>query len=165
MTLPCSNCGKSLDVPTIRNMASLTVVSSPPVAAAKTGRPSILLGLIAAASLIVGLATLAYGATMAWEQYQMTSEITKQNVDLSNTEEDFYQQMRTLRLEAPPADTWDYWNMLVEEGLGTPDPPEFFKIKRYLDARKPWIKGYLTTAAISLGIFAIASILMQKFRR
>jgi hypothetical protein len=166
VSLPCSGCGTPLDVPTIRNMAKLAVVSEASTKAKnKAGKPSILLGLIAALALSVGIATLAYGGSLAWDQYQLISEITEQKVDLSNDEEDFVREIRTRRLKATPADTWDYWNILVNEGLNEPDPPEFFKIKRFIDSRKPWISGSLSVAAVSLSIFAISGFLMQRLRR
>jgi hypothetical protein len=164
MTLPCSGCGKSLDVPTIRNMASLAVETAPSPKA-KSGRPSIALGLLAAAALIVGIATLAYGSVLAWDHYQITSGLTRDNIDLSKSEDEFLAEMRKQRLNAPPADTWDFWNLLVDEGLSEPNPPDYFKIKRYLDNQKPWIQKLFATSGISLSVFALSAFLMQKLRR
>jgi hypothetical protein len=167
MSLPCAGCGKSLDVPTIRNMSSLAV-SVDSVGKDKNkigGRPSIILGLFAALALSIGISTLSYGLYLAWDQYQWTSSLTSQKIDLSRTEEDFIEDVRTVRLQASPADTWDFWNILLEEGLSEPDPPDFFKAKRFIESRKPWISGSLTIASVSLAIFAALAFLMQRTKR
>lgn len=164
MTLPCKQCGKSLEVPTIRHMSSLESTTKA-VPRAKTKRPPVLLGLIAALSLICSVITLSYGAFIAWDLYQVTSEAKRQNINLNATEEDFFRDVREFRLSAPPADTWDYWNALVEEGLSAPDPPEFFKLKRFVEGQRPWANGFLLSGAISLVVFALCAFVMQWSRR
>jgi hypothetical protein len=168
MRIPCAGCGKPIEVPTIRNLAAFAITSAAakPVATKSSGTgPWILLGFIASIALIAGVGTLIYGSMLAWDSYVLKADLEKQEVDLTKTEEDFYVEMRGIRENAPPADTWDYWNALIEEGLSEPNPPEFFKIKRYIDSQTPWIRGNFSVAATSLTIFALSAFLMQRFRR
>ena len=163
MSLPCLQCGKSIDVPTIRNLAPYA--NTLPAKKETTGNNSWKwLGPIAAIAFLVGLVGLAIGGNMAYERYYIISQVTSNGMDLTKTEEDYLSEVRKVALKSAPADTWDYWNVMVSEGLSDPSPPEFFRIKRYLESRFQPMMAWLITGAAGTAIFAVTSVLMQKLR-
>ena len=164
MSLPCPQCGKSIDVPTIRNMVSLPLATTAQSSATNT-KSSVWLGLAAAISFLVAAIALYYGGSLAWERYDIRSRMVAQKVDLTMTEEDFFNETRKSTMNASPADTWDYWNALVQEGLNDPNPPDYFKLMRYLESRKPAMVNSFVTAGVSLAIFAALAFLMQRVKK
>ncbi len=164
MSLPCPQCGKAIDVPTIRKLAEFAS-AVPAKKAIKTSNSWNLLGVIAAISFIVGLAGLTYGGYLVYDRYTITSQLAQNDVDLNKTEAEFMEGIRTKALQSAPSDTWDYWNIMVEEGLKDPDPPDLFKFKRYLASRVPEMIGSLITGGVGLAIFAISAFMMQRTRK
>jgi len=163
MSLPCPNCGKTVEVPTIRKLAEFAT-SAPVKKQAKSSQSATWLGPIAALSLIVGLIAFAYAGYLYYERYSYVALINQSGGNLNVKEADFLEDIRNHALESAPADTWDYWNIMLEEGLPDPDPPDLFKIKRYLASRAPMLFGSLFTGGIGLAIFAFSSFLLQKLR-
>ena len=164
MSLPCPKCAKILDVPTIRNMASLAAISDTPEKA-KSSRAPIWLGPVAAIAFLVAVAAFFYCGSLVWERYQILSSLAAQKIDLAITEEDFLSDLRKMASESSPADTWDYWNVMVRRGLSDANPPDVFRVKRYLESQKPLIWGSLATAVISLAVFGVSALIMQRARR
>lgn len=164
MNLPCPQCGKKIEVPTIRQMSTLEAVDAS-VSTAKNSTSPNSLRIFAALSLIVGLVALFYGGRLFLERYSIISVLAKQDMDLSKTEDDFLADMRKTSMSFTPADTWDYWNELTTEGMVDPNPPDLFKFKRFLEGRYPWMQGSLIIAGISLMMFAISSIIMFRGSR
>ncbi len=163
MSLPCPNCGNTVEVPTIRKLAEFATVV-PAKKQAKTGQAAKWLGPVAAVSLIVGLIAMAYAGYLYYERYSYTTFVKQSGGDINVEEAEFLEGIRNHALQSAPADTWDYWNIMLEEGLKDPDPPDIFKIKRYLASRMPTMVGSLLTGGIGIAIFAISSVLLQRFR-
>ena len=163
MSLPCPNCGKTVEVPTIRKLAEFAT-SAPVKKQAKSGQATKWLGPIAAVSLIVGLIAFAYAGYLYYERYYYVALISQSGSNLNVKEADFLEDIRNHALESAPADTWDYWNIMLDEGLTDPDPPDLFKIKRYIASRAPMLFGSLLTGGVGLAIFGLSSFLLQKFR-
>ena len=164
MTLPCPTCGKKCDVPTIRKLAELQIATAAQAEKKRSSQP-IWLGLVAAFSLIVGLCALIYCASLGWERYRFTSELSKAGVNIQHSEKEYLDEMRRFASQSQPADTWDYWNLMAEEGIQTPTTPEFFRIQRYLEYKLPWIYGSLTVALSGLGLFGVLALVLQRSRR
>jgi len=160
MTLPCPQCGKSIDVPTIRKLSTFASV---PTAKKETkaGKSWKFLRPVAALGLLVGLIGLAYGGSVAYERYITISQVTQGGMDLNKTEEEFIAGVRQNALKSAPSDTWDYWNIMITDGLSDPSPPDLFRVKRYLASRLPTMFVSLITGSVGVLIFAISSFLMQ----
>jgi len=164
MALPCPQCGISVDVPTIRKLAQLAAVI-PAKKETKSSKSWNWLGAVAASSFIVGLIGLSYGGYLAYERFSYTAQLEQSGANLALTEEEFMEQVRNSALKSVPSDTWDYWNIMIDEGLKDPNPPDVFKFKRYLASRVPSMIGSLILGGVGIVIFAFASYLMQRFRR
>lgn len=164
MSLPCPQCGNAIEVPTIRKLASFAS-AAPAKKVIKPTKSWNLLGAIAAISFIAGLIGLTYGGYLVYDRYSITSQLAQNEVDLNKTEEEFMEMIRTKALQSPPSDTWDYWNVMIEEGLKDPDPPDIFKFQRYLASRVPEMIGSLAAGGIGLTLFAISAFLMQRTRK
>ena len=164
MSLPCPQCGKAIDVPTIRKLAEFASTDSAKKAV-KTSRSWNWVGPIAAISFVVGLIGLTYGGYLAYERYSFISQLTENGAKLDTTEAEFIEGIRKKALQSAPSDTWDYWNVMIVEGLKDPDPPDLFKYKRYLASRVPEIRGSFITAGVSFAIFALSSFMMQRSRK
>ena len=164
MSLPCPQCAKSLDVPTIRNMASLASISDTPEKAKSSSAP-IWLGPVAAIAFLAAVAASFYCGSLIWERYQILSTLAEQKMDLTITEEDYLSDRRKLASKSSPADTWDYWNVMARQGLSDANPPDLFRVKRYLESGMPLIWGSLATAVLSFAVFAISALIMQRAKR
>ena len=162
MSLPCLECGKTVEVPTIRKLAGFA--STVPAKKEAMSRSGKWLGPIAAISFIIGLLGLAYGGSLVYERYSYISEITQTGTKLNLTEAEYIAEVRKSALLSAPADTWDFWNALVNNGLRDPNPPGFFQVKRYLASRLPIMRASFLIGGISLAVFALSTFLMQKFR-
>jgi len=173
MSLLCPQCSTQLQVPTIRNMSLLAAAESPVDKSKPHGhstkgtrnRSPIFLGLLAAAFMLVAIGSLAYAGWIAYERYSILSNLSESKVDLSKTEEDFLKEIRATALQAPPADTWDYWNLLANQGLSEPNPPDFFRIKRYLAAQKPVMNRWFAIGGVSLALFVATAFITQKMTK
>ncbi len=161
MSLPCLECGKTVEVPTIRKLAEFA--SSAPAKKEAKSRAGKWLGPIAAISFIISLLGLAYGGSLAYERYTYISELTQTGANLNLTEAEFIAEVRKSSLLSAPADTWDFWNAMVNNGLSDPNPPGFFQVKRYLASQVPMMRGSFLVGSISLAVFALSTFLMQKF--
>jgi len=162
MTLPCLECGKTVEVPTIRKLAQF--VSIVPTKKEAKGRSAKWLGPIAAISFLISLLGLTYGGSLVYERYSYISEITKSNANLNLTEAEYIAEVRKSALLSAPADTWDFWNAIVNNGLRDPNPPYRFQVKRYLASQVTWMRDSFLVGGISLAVFALSTFLMQKFR-
>ncbi len=163
MSLPCLECGKTVEVPTIRKLAEFaTSVPSKKEAINRSGK---WLGPIAAISFIISLIGLAYGGSLVYERYGYLSELTKSGANLNLTEAEYIAEIRKSALQSSPADTWDFWNAIVNNGLRDPNPPGFFQVKRYLSSQIPRMRGSFLIGGFSLAVFALTTFLMQKFRK
>ena len=163
MSLPCPQCGETVEVPTIRKLAEFALTATAKKET-KTGLSAKWLGPIAAISLIVSLIGLAYGGSLAYERYSFISQLTHNGASLNTTEAEFMTEFRKSALQTTPADTWDFWNIMVNNGLRDPSPPELFLVKRYLASQVQPMFVSVVTGGISLAVFALATFLMQKFR-
>ena len=164
MSLPCPQCGQAIDVPTIRKLAEFASVVSAKKAI-KSNNAWNWLGPIAAISFIVGLIALTYGGYLAYERYSYISQLTASGANLETTEAELIEEIRKKALQSTPADTWDYWNIMIVDGLKDPDPPDLFKFKRYLASRVPEIRGSFITVGVCVAIFALCSFVMQRSRK
>ena len=163
MSLPCLECGKTIEVPTIRKLAEFA--SSVPVKKEAISRSGKWLGPIAAIAFIIGLIGLAYGGSLAYERHNYLSELTKNGANINLTEAEYISEIRKSALLSAPADTWDFWNAIVNNGLTDPDPPGFFRVKRYLASQVPLMLCSFLIGGISFGVFALSTFLMQKVRK
>ena len=163
MSFPCPQCGETVEVPTIRKLAefALSVTAKKET---KTGHSARWLGPIAAISLIVSLIGLYYGGSLAYERYSFISQLTDHGANLKTTEEEFLVEFRKSALQTTPADTWDFWNIMVNNGLRDPSPPELFLVKRYLASQVQPMFVSFVTGGIALTLFALSTYLMQKSR-
>jgi len=164
MTLPCPQCGNTLDVPTIRGMSTLAVAPVPDSNKIRQKQP-LWLGLLATLSLLVFVGSTFYAGVLLWQRYSITTSMAKQNLDLDRTEDDFLKDMKSYALESSPADTWDRWNLIVEQGLMRPNLPEFFRVKRYLESMWPNTITSSVTAVVSLLLFLGLAFAMQRSRK
>lgn len=164
MTLPCPECGKAIEVPTIRKLTPFAV-TTPAKKETKATNSWKLLGPVAALGFLVGLLGLAYGGSLLYERYETISQVTQAGMDLNRTEEEFIAGVRENALKSAPSDTWDYWNVMLEEGLSDPKPPDLFRVKRYLASRLPTMIGALITGGVGILIFSLSAFLMQRLRR
>ena len=165
MTLPCTQCGQSIDVPTIRKLAPYASAPAAKTVSKKVGNSWNFLGFIAAIGFLVGLVGLAYSGNLAYERFSTISRATKSGMDLSKTEEDFVAGTRQNALNSAPSDTWDYWNIMIEDGLSDPQLPHLFQVKRYLASRLPTLYTSLAIGSVGMLIFAVSSFLMQSLKR
>ena len=161
MTLPCPQCGQAMDVPTIRKLAEFAPADSA-TKVVKNARAWNWLGPIAAISFVAALIALTYGGYLAYERYSYISQLTENGANLDTTEAEFMAELRKKALQSAPSDTWDYWNVMIVDGLKDPDPPDLFKFQRYLASRVPEIRVSFITAAVCLVIFALCSFVMQR---
>ena len=163
MSLPCPNCGNAVEVPTIRKLAEFAT-TAPEKKRSKTGSSTTWLGPIAAVSLVIGLIASVFAGYLLYERYGYTSLVNQRGGNLNVTEAEFLEDIRIHALESAPADTWDYWNVMLNEGLTDQDPPDIFKVKRYLASRAPTTFAALVTGVTGLGIFVLSSFLLQRSR-
>ena len=152
MSLSCEKCGETLKVPTIRNLGSLKLVEAE-VVKPTTSKNSVWLSILAAIAFIVGSASLAYVGSVTWEHFRLLALAKEYKMDLTKTEEDYVRDGRESSKNATPADTWDYWNEMVANGLADSSTPDFFRIKRYIESQKPIMARWGTVAAISFLTF------------
>jgi len=164
MSLPCPQCGKTIEIPTIRKLAEFAV-AVPAYKPVKSAASLRWLGPIAAVSLIICLIGFTYGGYLAIERYSLISELNKSNVSLDSNEEDFLARTRKAALQSAPADTWDYLNVMIEKGLQSPNPPDFFKVKRYLESRVPPMQISLWTGCFSFAVFTIAAFVLHRGKK
>ncbi len=164
MSLPCPHCGKSIDVPTIRKLAAFAN-AAPVQKETKTNSSWKFLGPVAALGFLVGLVGLAYGGSLLYERYSTISQVTRAGMDLNRTEEEFIVGVRENALKSAPADTWDYWNVMLEEGLSDPKPPDLVRVKRYLASLLPTTIASLITGGVGVLVFGISAYFMQVLRR
>jgi len=164
MSLPCPQCGKPVEVPTIRKLAEF---ASGVVEKKDSTRSGALKWLtpVAAVSFIVGLIGLSYAGYLYYERYTYLSFVAQIGGDLNLTEEDFMKEIRKSASQSPPADTWDYWNTMLYDGLKDASPPELFRAKRYLEARWPTLVQSFLVGLTGLGVFGISSFAIQKRRK
>ena len=161
MSLPCSTCGKSVDVPTIRKLAEFAAATTEKKVV-NTGLSAKWLGPIAAIALIVSLIGLVYGGSLAYERYSFISQLTHNGASLDTTEAEFITEFRKSALQTTPADTWDFWNIMVNNGLRDPNPPELFLVKRYLASQVQPMFVSFVAGGIGLAVFALSTFLMQR---
>jgi hypothetical protein len=164
MSLACSQCGQVVEVPTIRNLSQFEVVSSP------TARPKSMqltkwLGPVAVLSLLVGLFGLAYAGFLYYERSGYYAMIRHYKADIKMTEADFAAKEREFAMRSTPADTWDNWNKMLSGGLQDPDPPDFFRVKRFLEKRWPTLVWTSTVGLVGMLVFGLCTVVIQKSRK
>ena len=164
MSLPCPQCGETMEVPTIRKLAEFASVA-PERKGPKRGGAVKWLGPVAALSFIVGLLGLSYAGTIYYERYTYLAYISEVGADLKLTEEDFLAEVRKSASQSSPADTWDYWNTMLNDGLKDASPPDLFQAKRHLEARWPTLVSSLLVGLAGFGVFGVCSFLIQKIRK
>jgi hypothetical protein len=158
MTLPCPQCGESVEVPTIRHLNSLEpAASSSPIARKHASRgPSLALRIVAGVLLLLSIGFLGYGGMMAYDRWTFP-------VDLKMTEEEYIQDMTIGMDELSPASTWDTWNNLADNGLMNLETPTYFRYKRSFEAAAPKMYTYLAIGFASFLGFVV-SIFLSKVR-
>ena len=157
MTLPCPQCSKTLEVPTIRNLNQLE-----PVGAVGPGErkqvsrgPSLGLRIVAGILLLLSVGFCGYGGLMAYERWSFP-------MDLSMTEDDYIKDMTVGLDELSPASTWDTWNNLADNGLMNLDTPNYFKYKRSFEAAAPKMYTYLGVGIASFVGFVLSVFLSRR---
>ena len=159
MTLPCPECGKVVDVPTIRVMNTLQVATQTAIPVAGKSQ-STWLRIFAVICFIVTLVTGYFGGELFLLRRNIENSMASRDIPLNMTEQDFLDDMKQAALKRPPADTWDYWNELINDGLLPPNPPDYFKVKRHYEAQYRPMVNWLTACGVSLGLFLISFMLM-----
>lgn len=161
MSIPCGGCGVVLQAPTIRHFGTLKQVEvETPVPT--TPKSSLWLSLLAAIAFIVGAGSLAYTGAIGWEHYNLLNQVAAAKMDLTKNEEDYIRDTRSASLQATPADTWDYWNEVTQFGLSQASTPDFFRIKRYIEAQRPVLFQWGTVSAVSFSIFAGIALMLRR---
>lgn len=79
-------------------------------------------------------------------------------IEFGHTEEEFFKAFRDDAMQDPPARVWDHWKYLVDTGLPSHQPPDYFVINEYFEKRKPWLIGSSIIGAISLGLFVLMTL-------
>ena len=164
MTLPCPQCGKTIEIPTIRKLAEFASVASEKKETKRVGIAK-WLGPIAAIAFVVGLIGLAYGGYLYYERYTYLSFISQIGGDLKLTEENFMVEVRKSAIQSAPADTWDYWNTMLYDGLKDASPPDLFRAKRHLEARWPTMTYSFFVGLAGLGIFGASCFFLHRSRK
>lgn len=164
MSLQCPKCGVSVEVPTIRKLSALAT-ATPEAKRAKVSRAFNWLGPLAAVSLLVGIIGLSYAGYLFYERRTYVVFAAQNGADLDAKESDFIADIRKSAEQSAPADTWDIWNAMLNDGLKNPDPPDLFKVKRYLASRWPTMLNSLWVGLSGTAIFTIASFLIQRQRK
>ncbi len=157
MSVPCPACGKSLDVPTIRNLANLKPA---PVAANTTARdhyrpPNILQRIAAGIFFLVAVGGLGYGGLVAYQRVTLP-------IDMSRTEEDFYAESKESLEAMSPADTWDTWNAIAYAGVTSARTPDYFLIKRAYENSAKQMYLSLGIGSVGLAIFVACLFIAPK---
>ncbi|MFY7874274.1 MAG: hypothetical protein ACOVQM_02435, partial [Pirellula sp.] len=109
-----------------------------------------------------GAGSLAYTGSIGWELYTLMNQVTTAKLDLNKNEEDYVRDVRTASLKATPADTWDYWNEMTEFGLSQASTPDFFKIKRYIEAQRPELLKWGAVSAVCFAVFAAVTLMLRR---
>ena len=164
MSLPCPQCGDIMEVPTIRNLSKFAS-TAPEGKEPKRSRSVKWLGPVAALSFIVGLIGLSYAGSLYYERYTTLTYVSQAGADLNLTEENFMAEVRKSASQSSPADTWDYWNIMLNDGLKDANPPDLFQAKRFLEARWPTLVSSFLVGLAGFGLFGIFSFLLQKIRK
>ncbi len=157
MTLPCPQCGTSVEVPTIRHLNSLEPAASGNTVAPKRASrgPSLALRVIAGILLLLSIGFLSYGGIMAYERWTFP-------VNLNMTEEDYVKDMSVGLDELSPASTWDTWNNLADNGLMNIETPNYFRYKRSFEAAAPKMYTCLGIGFASFFGFVISFFLSRN---
>jgi len=79
-------------------------------------------------------------------------------IEFGHTEEEFFAAFRDDAMQDPPARVWDHWKYLVETGLPSHQPPDYFVINEYFQRRQPWLIGSSILGALSLGLFVLMTV-------
>ena len=164
MSLPCPECGVLVEVPTIRKLSTLAT-AIPEKKRAKAGKGLNWLGPVAAISLLVGIVALSYAGYLFYERRTYIAFAVQNGASLDVKESDFIADIRKSAEQSAPADTWDYWNTMINDGLKDPNPPDLFKMKRYLEARLPTMLNSLWVGLASAAVFVGTSFLIQQQRK
>lgn len=124
----CPGCGRQLDVPTIAGLGKLEWIEDQiPGSGAKdtTGRRwSLIRGILAATCFVVALAGLGRAGMYGIYRY---------NYPTTFTVDDWMKLLDEETHALSPAETWDTWCSIQENGLGAKKPPELFAQKRFLE--------------------------------
>ncbi|MCY2983247.1 MAG: hypothetical protein NTY15_06360 [Planctomycetota bacterium] len=164
MSLQCAECGVSVEVPTIRKLSALAL-ATPETKRAKAGHGLKWLGPVAAISLLVGIIGLSYAGYLFYERREYIAFAVENGANLDAKESDFMADIRKSAEQSAPADTWDYWNTMINDGLKDPNPPDLFKVKRYLESRLPTMLNSLWAGLAGAAVFVGASFLIQQQRK
>jgi hypothetical protein len=163
MSLLCPECGVSVEVPTIRKLSELAI-AIPETKRTKSGGLK-WLGPVAAISLLVGIIGLSYAGYLFYERRTYVAFAVENGANLDLKESDFIADIRKSAEQSAPADTWDYWNIMLNDGLKDPNPPDLFKVKRYLESRLPTMLNSLWAGLGGAAVFVAASFLIQQQRK
>lgn len=149
-TVTCLQCGKTLDVPTIRGLQALPVIEEKEGdAKSSIARPSQwnpIRGVIAVICIAIAVYTLWPAAEWGWFRY---------NSDYSFTLEDELREGEKIVQALTPVQAWDTWQHYQESGLLTRNPSSYFQMKEYIEVTEPTMIRYAIIGGISLlGLFA-----------
>ncbi len=157
MSIPCPKCGQTVEVPTIRNFASLPQEQSNPKSAAptKSTRWSLPLGIFAGLCFLVLSVSWGYAALIALERFgyrDILADLDKWTVE---QELEYGDTMVAAYTKAELYDVWDEYRTM---GLGTKEPPRHFVMKNALDAGKQRM-----ILMLGIGAVALAGIIAATF--
>jgi len=164
MSLPCPECSVPVEVPTIRKLSALAT-ALPEQKRARAGKGLNWLGPVAAISFIVAFIGLSYAGYLFYERRTYISFAVQNGAKLDVKESDFIADTRKSAERSAPADTWDYWNIMLNDGLKDPNPPDVFKLKRFLESKIPSMLNSLWLGLAGAAVFVGASFLIQKQRK
>ena len=164
MSLQCTECGVLVEVPTIRKLSALAM-AIPETKRTKAGQGFKWLGPVAAISLLVAITCLSYAGYLFYERRTYIAFAVENGANLDAKESDFMADIRKSAEQSAPADTWDYWNTMINDGLKDPNPPDIFKVKRYLESRLPTLLNALWAGLAGAAAFVGTSFLIQQQRK
>ncbi len=155
----CAECGKVLEIPTIRGFSDLEIEGESSSSDSLVKRPrrwTTLKGSIAAICFVLALVGLGRSGLYAYFRWMNPTPFS---------ESDMLREAQQVAAEFTPAETWDTWTFLQESGLGQKkNPPPALIAKRLLETQD--ISMTRWAAAGMVGLFGLlASILLGNRNR
>lgn len=159
MSITCSGCQKSLEVPTIRGLQSLEPVQATHArnVANAPAKPGILLRVFAGIFFLAAVASLGYGGVLAYQVYTYP-------LDMSGSKEEFLADTEVSLKALSPAEIWDVWNTIAFAGLEAARTPEYFQYKYAYDDAIQTMYRYLGIGVAALLAFVICLAMTPRKR-
>jgi hypothetical protein len=169
----CPACGKLNEVPSTKVLRTLPLyqeqqaelASSPGNSrrssrseGGQTSEGSILGRLLPAFLLCTAAVSLLNAAYLGWDRWRAP-------IEFGHTEDEFFAGLRDEAMHDPPARVWDHWRYMVETGLPSHQPPDYFIVNEYYERRKPWLIGSTILGCLSLGLFVSIALMQAQSKK